>query len=114
MNVSRERVQMSNAALTAPFVIRLAVIATPATALQAAIPDLEEELDEREHLAVQQVRWDDAASQIIVEIVEYWEDNARQAAAQMQEELFEIMAAVLIDIESYRVEIVDVQPLDVE
>jgi capsular polysaccharide biosynthesis protein len=89
------------------YTVVLAVPVVPVAAGQAALADLQEELEARLHLDRPQVTWD-SEQQTLVVTVGVEDSTPEAAAANMAEELFEIAAAVLPDFQAMRVEIVRV------
>jgi len=91
------------------FFIELAVVGSPSAVMQAAVPALQEEIDQRDYLRAGQVYWDTDTQRVIVDIEDQGHDS-QQVARIMAEELFEITAAVLGDFERFHVDIVAAYP----
>jgi len=91
------------------FALRLAVVGAPSHVIQAVVPDLREELRQRDYLRAPRVAWDPQTQWTIVDVEDQGYDPQR-TAEDMAEELFEITASVLGDFESFHIDILDVRP----
>ena len=89
------------------YTVVLAVPIVPVAAGQAALVDLQEELDARPHLDRPLVTWDSEMQRLVV-TVRVEDSTPEAAAANMAEELWEIAAATLPDFQTMHVEIVSV------
>jgi len=90
------------------FAIRLAVVGAPSHVIQAAVPDLQEELCQRDYLRSPRVAWDPHLQRTIVDVEDRGYDPQRTAEG-MAEEVFEITTGVLGDFESFHIDILDVR-----
>lgn len=89
------------------FLVCAAVAGSPETVIQAAIPDLQDELEARLYLRNPRVTWNSDSRCVIVE-VEDEASTARQAHGGVYDEVFESACAVVSDFERLRVEILSV------
>jgi hypothetical protein len=89
------------------FLVRAALTGSPETVIQAALPDLQEELEARPYLKNPRVTWDSDSHCVIVE-VEDEAPTAQQARGGVYDEVFESACAVVGDFERLRVEILSV------
>jgi hypothetical protein len=87
-----------------PFQVRLAVIVEPEQAGHDALPDLQEELNQRPHWKHPRTTWDARHGYILVEIMEE-QLGVDVAATIYAEEVLEVMSAVVGKFERVRVEI---------
>jgi hypothetical protein len=91
------------------FTVEVALIRSPPSSLEAAVSDVEEELNQRQHLKIVDVAWDTQGQQISIKVKAEGFD-AQQTADGVAEEIFEMAAAVLPTFDAYRVEILSVNP----
>jgi hypothetical protein len=88
------------------FLVSLAVIIDPPEEARRLVPDLQEELDARPHLTNPRVWWDGNTQRTHVEVIDKSDDMAISTSG-VAEEIFEAVAAVMLDFETMRVEIVE-------
>jgi hypothetical protein len=90
------------------FVARAAIAGSPPSTFQSAIPDLQEELEERTYLRHRQVWWDDATQQVMVEVEDAGGD-AVNIARGLPDDLSDSISAVVADFDTVRIEVIDVR-----
>jgi hypothetical protein len=91
------------------FRVRAALIGSPTSVVEVAIPDLQEELEARTHLSDPHVYWDSDNQRAIVEV----EDEAptpKSAAGGVNDDLLDSAVAVIARFDALRVEILEVMP----
>jgi hypothetical protein len=93
------------------FFIRLALIGSPPEVFWQAVPDLQEELDQRDYLLNPRVLWEPEGDRVVVEVNNVGSD-LQVTADNMAEELFEIAGGVLGDVECFRVEILSISTIE--
>jgi len=103
-----EMEQMDRDAEAEWFVIQLAVVGSPEHVIAAAIPNVQEELNQRDYLRTRQVAWGPQEQRVIVDVEDRGYDPQRTAEG-MAEELFEIAASVLGDFETFHIDIVSMR-----
>ena len=89
------------------FQVRAALLGSPTSVIESAVPDLQEELEARTYLRNPRITWDSNADRAIVEV----EDEAptpQGAGGSVYDEIFESACAVLGDFEFFRVEILNI------
>jgi hypothetical protein len=78
---------------------------------QQVVSDLQEELEQRPHLAEPRVWWDAELARVLVSVTDSGPD-VTSVGRMTQEEIFEAALAVLENYDVFRVDLVTVQPLD--
>ncbi|GAC1513590.1 MAG: hypothetical protein NVS2B16_18800 [Chloroflexota bacterium] len=89
--------------------IRVAMKGTPTGVFKAAVPDIQEELEQREHLGHPRVAWDADREQIVIEVDDQLEAASHEAArVSLNDDLSDTVAACIADWDEWSFHILNV------
>lgn len=94
-----------------PYRIRIGIAGTPAAAFRSAVPDIQEELEQREYLRHPRVSWDDEGQRILMELEDDLEKGTvEQAERYLNDDISDVVWACVSDWDEWEYQIVDVSP----
>lgn len=89
--------------------IRIAIIGRPAAAFRDSVPDVQEELEQREYLRHPRVFWEEDHERIVMELEDDLEQDAvEQAELHLNDDVSDIVSACVSDWEEWDYHVMDV------